>query len=310
MPDFVDYLNGKFRPHSQCMISVGDRGFGGDAVFDVERTFDGKIFKLNEHLDRLYRSLKYVRIDPGMTKEEMAEITLEVVRLNEQFRGSGDFSVSQRITRGVPAGGTTGRTSSVLDPVTPTVHINVYYPPFRRYAHLQEFGIHAMFTRTRGYHAAALDPKVKHLSRLNFTMAMLEVVDSDPEAWPVLLDHNGNIAEGVGGNFFLVTDGVIRTPTDGAVLQGISRQTVLELARTLGIPVIEEDLQPYDAYNADEVFISGTSHSMIPVSKVDFRPLKQRVPGPIFQQLMAAWDELVGLDIVEQARNMAEILPE
>ena len=134
--------------------------------------------------------------------------------------------------------------------------------------------------------------------------------DSDPEAWPVLLDHNGNIAEGVGGNFFLVTDGVIRTPTDGAVLQGISRQTVLELARTLGIPVIEEDLQPYDAYNADEVFISGTSHSMIPVSKVDFRPLKQSVPGPIFQQLMAAWDELVGLDIVEQARNMAKSLPE
>ena len=115
MPDFIDYLNGEFLPHSQCMISVGDRGFGGDAVFDVERTFDGKIFKLEEHLDRLYRSLQYVRIDPGMTKEDMAEITLEVVRLNEQFRGSGDFSVSQRITRGVPAGW--GRESSrVISP--------------------------------------------------------------------------------------------------------------------------------------------------------------------------------------------------
>ena len=118
---------------------------------------------------------------------------------------------------------------------------------------------------------------MKHLSRLNFTMAMLEVVDADPEAWPVLLDHNGNISEGVGANFFLVTDGVLRTPTDFAVLQGISRDTVIELARNLGIPVVEEDLQPYDAYNADEVFMAGTSHSMLPISKVDWRPSAGRV---------------------------------
>ena len=310
MPDFIDYLNGEFKPHSECFLPIGDRAFGGDAVFDVERTFNGEIFKLDAHLDRLYRSLHYVRIDPGMTKEEMAEITLEVVRRNEQFRGAGDFSVSQRISRGSAKGNTTGRTSAVLDAVQPTIHINVYYPPFARYSRLHQTGIHALFTRTRSYHPAALDSKVKHLSRLNLTMAMLEVVDADPESWPILLDHNGNIAEGVGANVFIVTDGVLRTPTDFAVLQGVSRETVIEIARNLGIPVVEEDLQPYDAYNADEVFMAGTSHSMLPVSKVDWRPLRGECPGPIFKQIMAAWSEIVGMDIVGQAHAMSNILPE
>jgi branched-subunit amino acid aminotransferase/4-amino-4-deoxychorismate lyase len=107
-----------------------------------------------------------------------------------------------------------------------------------------------------------------------------------------------------------VTDGVIRTPTDRSILQGVSRIDILALAKGLGIPVSEEDLQPYDAYNADEVFMAGTSHSMLPISRVDWRPLRGECPGPVFKQIMAAWSEIVGMDIVGQAHAMSNVLPE
>ena len=232
--ELIAYLNGEFLPMSECKVSLSDRGFGGGGVYDVERTFDGKIFRLDAHMDRFYRSLKYVRINPRMSKEEMAEITQEVVRRNEHLRGDGDWSVNQTVTRGSPLSNATGRISAVLDDVPPTVFINVYSPPFARYAHLHEVGVHVIFPRTRNYHHSALDSKVKHHSRLNATMAMLEVVDADPEAWPVLLDHDGFIAEGTGSNFWIVDNGVLRTPTDKNILQGMSRDTVMILARTWG----------------------------------------------------------------------------
>ena len=303
--ELIAYLNGEFMPTSQCMVSISDRGFGGDSVYDVERTFNGKIFRLSAHLDRLWRSLKYVRINPRMTKKEIAEITLEVMRRNEHLRGNADWSVAQTITRGVALGNTTGRTTSVIDDVQPTVFINVYPPPFRRYAHLHEVGIHAIIPKTRNYHPDTIDNKAKHRSRLNLTMAQLEVVEADPEAWPLLLDHYGNISEGTGSNFFIVTDGVIRTPTDTSILQGLSRDTVMMLAKDLDIPCIEEDIQPFDAYTADEAFMTGTSHSMLPISRIDWRPIGDEMPGPMVRRLLAAWSELVGLDIVDQTKALA-----
>ena len=303
--ELIAYLNGEFMPVSECMVSISDRGFGGDSVYDVERTFNGKIFRLEAHLDRLYRSLKYVRIDPRMTKEEMAEITLEVMRRNEHLRGNGDWSVAQTITRGVALGNTTGRITSVIDDVPPTVFINVYAPPFKRYAHLHEEGIHAIIPKTRNYHPDAVDNKAKHRSRLNLTMAMLDVVEMDPEAWPLLLDYYGNISEGTGSNFFIVTDGIIKTPTDTSILQGISRDTVIRLAKDLDIPCVEEDIQPFDAYTADEAFMTGTSHSMLPISRIDWRTIGEEMPGPVVKRLLAAWSEMVGLDIVDQARAQA-----
>ena len=303
----IAYLNGEFLPTSECRVSISDRGFGGDSVYDVERTFNGKISRLGAHLDRLYRSLKYVRINPRMTKKEMADLTLEVVRRNEHLRGNSDWSVSQTITRGVPMGNTTGRTSAVLDDVSPTVFINVYFPPFKRYAQLHEEGIHAIIPRVRNYHPDTIDNKAKHRSRLNLTLAQLEVVESDPEAWPLLLDHYGNISEGTGSNFFIVTDGVLRTPTDTSILQGMSRDTVMMLAKDLGIPLIEEDIQPFDAYTADEAFMTGPSHSMLPVSKIDWRPIGDEVPGPMVKRLLAAWSEMAGLDIVDQTIAQAKL---
>ena len=117
------------------------------------------------------------------------------------------------------------------------------------------------------------------------------------------MDMDGNLTEGTGYNFFMVTDGVIRTSNDRSILQGISREMVFELARQLDITVVEEDLQPYDLYTADEVFFSGTSPCVLPVTRVDKRQVSDGKPGQITQQLLAAWSETVGVDIVGQAQR-------
>lgn len=197
MAEYVAYLNGQFIPESECKIHVADRGLPrGDLVFDVERTFNGKVFRLREHLERLYRSLKYMRIDPGMTLEEMEQLTNDVVERNEPLRESGaDFSVTQIVTR--------GRGVKVIDKVPATLCIRVYPIDFTQYARFYQTGAHAVITRTRSYSSQSVDPKVKHYSRMNFTLAELEATDVDPEAYPVLLDLDGNISENTGATYSL-----------------------------------------------------------------------------------------------------------
>ena len=132
-------------------------------------------------------------------------------------------------------------------------------------------------------------------------MLRLEAFDVDPGSWPILTDSSGNLTEGVGYNLFLVNGGVIRTPGDQNVLQGVSRGMVFDLARQLGIPLVEEELQPYDMYNADEAFFASTTYCVLPVTVVDKRQIADGQPGPITQQLLSAWSEAAGLDIVDQA---------
>jgi branched-chain amino acid aminotransferase len=295
MADYVAYFCGEWMPASQVKIDPMDRGFlVGDAVFDVARTFNGKSFRLREHVDRLYRSLKYVRIDPGMPPEVMIRISEEIITRNEHLRAEvGDFAVWQFVTRG------RGRWAHSAGP--PAVGVFIRALGFARFAHLYEQGAHGVIVRSRSFSPDALDPKVKNFSRMNFNLAELEAADVDKAAWPILLDSRGNVTEGVGYNVFMVTDGVIRTAGDRSVLQGVSRGMVFELAKGLGIPIVEEEVQPYDLYNADEVFFSSTSPCVLPVTRVDRRPIGQGVPGPVVQQLLAAWSEAVGVDIVEQA---------
>jgi branched-chain amino acid aminotransferase len=171
-----------------------------------------------------------------------------------------------------------------------------------RFANLYETGAHGIIVRTRSLPCEAVDPKVKHFSRMNFNMAELEAADVDKSGWPILLDTRGNLAEGVGYNLFLVTAGTIRTPGDRSVLQGVSRGMVMDLAKGLGIPVLEEDLQPYDLYTADEAFFTSTSPCVLPVTRVDGRPIGAERPGPTVRRLLTAWSEAVGVNIVEQAR--------
>jgi branched-chain amino acid aminotransferase len=295
MPEYTAYFCGTYMPASQVGIDPMDRGFlVGDAVFDVFRTFNGKSFRLREHVDRLYRSLQYVRIDPGMTPEEMVEISEEVIRRNEPVRAEmGDFAIWQFVTRG------RGRWAHSAGP--PAIGVFIRSLGLGRFAHLYAEGAHGVIVRSRSYSADALDPKVKNFSRMNFNLAELEAGDIDTAGWPILMDSRGNITEGVGYNVFLVSGGVISTASDRHVLQGVSRGMVFELAKGLGIPVVEGDIQPYDLYNADEVFLSSTSPCVLPVTRVDRRQIGKGVPGPVVHKLLVAWSQAVGMDIVKQA---------
>jgi len=295
--DYVAYFCGEWMPFSQVRIDPMDRGFlVGDCVFDVARTFNGKSFRMREHVDRLYRSLKYVRIDPGLSPEEMERISEEVISRNEHLRADvGDYQLWQFVTRG------RGRWAHKAGP--PAVGVMTRQLGFSRFAHLYQTGAHGVIVRTKSFSADALDPKVKNFSRMNFNLAELEAGDVDPEGWPILTDARGNVTEGVGYNVFIVTDGVIRTAGDRSVLQGVSRGAVFDIAKELGIRVAEEDLQPYDVYTADEAFLSSTSPCVLPITRVDKRPIGDGTPGPTVKRLLATWSEIVGVDIVRQAQE-------
>ena len=297
MAEFTAYFNGEWVNRSQCKVDIADRGFAlGDAVYEAERTFNGEIFELDGHLDRFFRSLQYVRIDPGLSYQEMKQLCVESVERNKHmWRDGNDFALRQYVTR--------GSGSSVSNPGQPLVYVGVDYVGFGRFSRMYDDGGHVVFARSRSYSPNSLDPKIKHLSRMNFALAELEAADVDPDAWAVLLDQQGNISEGVTFNFWIVKDGVIRTAPVRNILQGVTRQTVIDLAERLEIPVSEEDIQLYDAYTADEAFITATSFSVLPISKLDGRPIGGDIPGPIVKQLISGWSEMVGVDIADQARK-------
>ena len=295
MADYQAYFNGEWMPFGKVTISPSDRGFSvGDLVFEVERTFNGKPFRLKEHIERLYRSLTYIRMDAGLNAEEMTAITEEAVeRAKADHPDVTDFWMRQIVTRG---------TVDLFDPPAPTVLVQVGEQGFW-YADLYDTGLHGVISKTRAYSPQALDPKIKHYSRMNFVLAHQEANDVEPGAWPILLDDRGFLAEGNGQNVFVVTDGAIRTPTDYAALQGVSRGMAIDLTRQLDIPLVEEDLQPYDLYTADEAFWTTTSMCVMPMTQVDRRPIGDGRPGPMSQRLLAAWSEAVGVDVVGQAQQ-------
>ncbi|MEZ4707126.1 MAG: aminotransferase class IV [Caldilineaceae bacterium] len=294
----VAYFNGQIVPESQVLVSFRDRSFKyGDGVFDVARTFGGRIFKLQEHVDRLYLSLKYVGIDPGLSPAEMMAITQEVTARNLPHLGPDeDYWVAQRISRGVDVPGGDIQQSS-----GPTVIVECTPLPLKARARLYRDGIDVVFPSVRRIAPDALSPNVKTHNYLNMIVADLEVRSHSPQAWAVLLDHRGFLCEGMGSNLFLVRDGVLYTPKGEYVLEGVSRQTVIELAGELGIPVVQDDLTVYDAYRADEAIITSTSFCLCPVASFNQKPVQNpAIPGPITQKLMDAFSDLVDFDFVEQ----------
>ncbi len=297
--EYQIWLNGDYVPRSEAKISMMDRGFRlGDVVFDTSRTFNGQIYRLDDHIDRLYRSLKYLRIDPGMTKAEMASVTQQVVEKNEPARRPGDdYMITQIVTRGSFRSGS--------DEMSATVSVWIDPIAFETYSPLYREGAHVVIPKARAYSPMQVDPKIKHFNRLNFVLGELEAKDIDPDAFPLLLDMDGNVSESSGANFCIVSDGVLITPGDDATLQGVSQATLLELAEQLEIPTSVEQIQPYDVYNADEALLCTTPYCLLPVGRADNRRIGDEVPGPVTRRLLAAWSEIVGLDIVDQADSMA-----
>ncbi len=299
-PAYEIWLNGEYHLREAARISMLDRGFKlGDVVYDTLRTFDGRAYRLAEHLERFERTLSYVRMDPGMTMEALGALILEVIERNEpeRRRFGDDYMISPIVTR--------GSGYRIKDAASPNVSIFIDPIDFEAYGPMYSAGAHAAIARTRSLSPMQLDPKVKHFSRLSYVMADLEARDIDPAAFPIMLDLEGNVSESIGSNFMVVSGGAVRTPRDTSILQGVSRTAVAELAAGLDIPVIEDDLQPYDVYTADEALLCSTPFCLLPVSRVDNRTIGDGVvPGPVTARLLAAWSEQVGLDIADQAARL------
>jgi branched-chain amino acid aminotransferase len=294
----IAYFNGRYVPEAEVRVPFRDRSFlYGDGCFDMTRTFAGKPFRVQEHIDRFYRSLAYLQIDIGLKPEALVEITHEVVRRNAHLLGEGqDWWVGQRVSRGVKAVGDEG-----FEHTGPNVVVDCMPLPFKARAGHYRDGIRVVVPSVRRTSPEALSPRVKTHNYLNMVMADLEARARDAEAWAVLLDENGNLCEGMGSNIFVVKDGRISTPQGRYVLEGISRQTVIELARQEGYEVTERDIDLYDAYTADEVFLTSTSLCLCPFVKVNHATIGGgRVPGPVVQRITKAYSDFVGVDIAGQ----------
>ena len=299
MEELTYWVNGAFVPASQAVIPLEHRGFRqGDAVFDTERTFNGRIFKLAEHLARLERSLRYARIDPGLTMAELAEASEEAVARNRHLlERCGDFWVTQIVARGQgPSPAQAGRAF---------VAVTLRVLPFAKMAPFYSAGVPLAVPSIRTNAVGGLDPKVKAVSRMQFALADLEAKQRDPEAFALMLDERGNLAEVVSGNVFLVRDGMVRTPSERAILEGVSRATTIALCREAGLRVEEGEWQPYDLLTADEAFVTTTSICLLPVRSLNGTPIGAGVPGPVTRRVTAAWNALAGLDIAEQYRTYA-----
>ena len=288
----VAYYQGSIVPEREVLIPFRDAGSTrAEGAYDSARTFGGVVFRLREHLQRLERSLQYLRIDLPIPMRELESISLEIARQNYLIVG-GDVWVTQRVTRGVPREwGGDGQ---------PLLIVESLPIPFAARARSFRDGVRLMTSTLRRTPPWALSPQAKTLNLLNLTLGAGEVHAIDPGAWPILTDENGNLAEGAGANVFAVLDGTLVTPRRRYVLAGITRQVVMDLARAAGIPVEERDIDLYEAYVADELFITSTSLCICPVSDINGRSVRTPVPGPITRRMQEAFSALVGINVVRQ----------
>jgi branched-chain amino acid aminotransferase len=308
MPDYGKlraHVNGELVPLREARVSVFDSALMfGDMVFEMTRSFQRKPFRLEQHLDRLYASLRLVEIDCGLTREAMAEVTLATVAANlDCLEEDLDYFILHDISRG-PLG---YYTPVFADGMQPTVIIAVWplTEHIARVADEYDTGVHAVIPSQRAIPSRYLDPKAKTRSRLHYEIANLQAARLGPEAWPVLLDEHGYIAEGTSCNFFMVKDGRLYTSEARNILRGISRGYIFELAEELGIPCEAANLEPYDALQADEAFFSASSFSILPITRFEGRTVGDGKPGAVTRRLLDEWGRRVGVDIVAQAKHVA-----
>ena len=294
----IVYFNGKYIPEGQAVVPFRDRSFKyGDGVFDMTRTFGHKIFKIEEHVDRLFNSLNYLDISIDQSRTEMVDISNKVLDLNlPLIDQKEDYWVGQRISRGVDL---VGGEQWDLDG-GPTVIVECAPLPLRPRASLYESGIKVWTPSVRRTPFQSMSPRAKTHNYINLILGDNEVKHIDKDAWAILLDINGNLTEGMGSNIFTVNNGILYTPKSQAVLGGISRETVMELAKSVNVTVIEKDIEVFEAINSDEMFLTSTSLCICPVKSFNGKKIGEEVYGPITKKLIEAYKKFVSFDFVDQ----------
>jgi branched-chain amino acid aminotransferase len=269
-------INGKLCDKADAKVSVYDHGLlYGDGVFEGIRVYSGKVFRLHEHIERLYESAKHICLDVPWSRERMMEEVQRTVAINNKVDGY----IRLVITRGAGTLGLDpGRCS---DPQIIIIVDDISLYPAKYY----DEGLEVITSSFIRNHPNALSPRIKSLNYLNNILAKIEAVRAGLQE-AIMLNHNGEVAECTGDNIFLVKHGLLQTPPNNAgILEGITRNAVIELAQAAGITVQEIALTRHDIYTADECFLTGTAAEVIAVVKVDGRAIGTGKPGPITRQL-------------------------
>ena len=296
------YFNGKFLPEKDAKVSIYDSSLMfGDMVFEMTRSFNKKHFMLKEHIDRLFSGIKILRIDIKMSKQELYDTCIKTAEVNAHLFGKNDeHRLMIDVSRGL-----LGIYHGVKELHKGPNVIVADFPlkwTVKGMGRLFDEGINAVIPSQRVIPSSLMDPKIKNRSRLFYLMANIEVSQFKGENnWALMLDPEGYIAEGSGDNFFIIKDGKVITPEGRNILRGISRSYVMKtICPELNIPVVEKNIEPYDVYDADEAFMTGTPFCLLPTTSLNGVDIGEGKMGNISNQLLEAWSKNVGLDIKSQ----------
>lgn len=269
------YVNGKYLPKNEATISVYDHGLlYGDGVYEAIRAYNGVIFKLWEHIDRLYESAKSIKIEIPMTKEEMVDRVIETLKRNKLT----EAYIRILVTRGIGPMGVDPRNC-------PKPTIIVIAEPREPIFGMGEEGVRAIISSLRRTPRWALDPRIKSLNYLNNILAKIEAIEAGVEE-AIMLNSEGYVAEASTENIFIVKEGKVITPPPSAgVLKGITRQVAIDISRSLGYEVEERNITIHEVFNADEVFVTGTAAEIVPIIEVSGRKIGDGKIGPVVKKI-------------------------
>ena len=301
----VVYFNGKFVPESEAKVSIYDSSLMfGDMVFEMTRSFNKQHFKLKEHIDRLFLGLKILRINLDISKKDLLKICEETAKINEEsFEKDDEHRLMIDVSRGI-----LGIYEDVVGVSSGTNLIVADFPlkwTVKGMGQLFDKGINMVITPQRVIPSHLMEPKIKNRSRLFYLNANIEAsLYKGENNWALMLDTDGFIAEGSGDNFFIVKNNQIISPEGRNMLRGISRSYVMnELSKKLGLQVIEKNIEPYDVYDADEAFITGTPFCMLPVTSLNHIKIGEGKVGKIYTTLLKRWSQINKVDIKKQIQN-------
>ncbi|MBN1133774.1 MAG: branched-chain-amino-acid transaminase [Methanosarcinaceae archaeon] len=282
MSELLIYSNGEYVPKSQATTSLYDHGFlYGDGVFEGIRAYNGRVFKLDEHIDRLYDSALAIALNIPLSKEEMKEAICDTLRKNKLKNAY----IRPIISRGV---GDLG-----LDPrkcPKPNVYI-ITQEWDAMYGDLYETGLKAVTVTIRRNAPDALSPNIKSMNYLNNILGKIEANEKGGDE-AIFLDSNGYISEGSGDNIFVIKNGKVVTPPTINNLKGITRAVAIDLLKEMKYSIAEANIGLFDLYTADEIFVTGTAAEAAPIVKIDGRMIGNGKPGPVTKKVIAAFSEV------------------